>query len=443
MSLFEPGWKSLQQYLLYPGGIFRFVGTFLTQFLYYPVLGTIILILIWLLCVWLTKISFSFSHKSYPLCFIIPFCLLISVLHFDEASLTFESQGYVFYNTLGFTSSIASFFFYKIFKKFLAKSFIVIILPVLYPIAGFFSLLPAVMGCLDLCLEFKDDRKKFLQSAVSAVVSAILLIIVPLLYYRYCNGTTADSYLLYLRGLPELTTEGYDWYLWCPFAIASLILLIFTLFSSLTNNSRINSSKIVRWTSSLLFLLGMILSLSADNKKSEQFHATILMVNAINKHDWNRVLNIMSLTKESPNYTMLVLDNLARSYTHNNLRDLGNMVVQYKDPRHDEEYSITAFVNVPVNHFIGRFNQSHHWATEHIVQYGNKVFFIKYIVLNAIMNGDMKFAKKFNSLLLNTMFHRSWAEEMNKYIENPSLIETMPDFGYLMRLRHEEMLRGE
>ncbi|MDE6769704.1 MAG: hypothetical protein K2J78_08295, partial [Muribaculaceae bacterium] len=54
MSLFEPGMEGLRQYLLYPGGIFRFAGTFLTQLLYYPALGAGILVLIWLLCGWLT-----------------------------------------------------------------------------------------------------------------------------------------------------------------------------------------------------------------------------------------------------------------------------------------------------------------------------------------------------------------------------------------------------
>ena len=92
---------------------------------------------------------------------------------------------------------------------------------------------------------------------------------------------------------------------------------------------------------------------------------------------------------------------------------------------------------------MGRFNQSHRWATENNVQYGGRVFFIKYIVRNAIMNGDMEFARKFNRILMRTMFHRQWAEEMNRYIDDPSLIPTMPDYGYLMSLRAEEMMRGE
>ena len=199
----------------------------------------------------------------------------------------------------------------------------------------------------------------------------------------------------------------------------------------------------MKWGGIGLFCLGLLFSVSADGKKSEQYRATVLMLNAIENREWNKVSHIMSLTKDSPNYTMCVLDNLARAYCGRERKSVGNMTTISSDFRHNEDFTITAFVNVPVNHNMGRFNQSHRWATEQNVQYGNRAYFIKYIVRNAIMNGDMEFAKKFNRLLMRTMFHRQWAETMNKYIENPALISTLPDYDFLMSLRTEEIMRGE
>ncbi len=442
MSLFEPGLDSLRQFLHYPGGVFRFVGTFLTQLLYYPALGAGVLILLWLFDAWLFKVSFNISAGMRTFCYLIPFCLLASVLHFDEACFTFEAQGYVFYNTLGFTFSLGAYCLYSVYDKYsYARIAIPIILSLLYPIAGFFSLLPAVMCVIDICINSK--KYKIIPSSVSAVSTLILVIIIPLIYYRYFTGTTVDNDYLYLKGLPELTMEGYDWYLWSPFVFASIIMLISSVLRPFTNITRLNSSKILICLGIVLYGLGIVFNFKADNKKSEQFRATVLMTEAIEKKDWNKILHIMSLTKESPNYTMCVLENLARAYSGRGQRDLGNMTAGFTDPRHDERYTITGFVYVPVNHHMGRFNQSHRWATEHVVQYGNKAYFIKYIVLNAIMNGDMKFAKKFNNLLMRTMFHRRWAEDMQKYIDNPSLVKTMPDYDFLMALRAEEMMRGE
>lgn len=440
MSLFEP--DALRRFLLYPGGIFRYAGTFLTQLLFYPALGASALILIWLGCLWITRNAFRFSGSAFPLCFLIPLALLVSVLQLDEACLSFESQGYVFYNSLGFTFTLAG---YWIFRRLNGLIFwqtaVALLLPFLYPIAGFFALLAALMCIIELAV--KGIRSKKAIPAISAFCSLLLSIVVPRLYYRYFPGTTVDNDFLCLKGLPELTFNGFDIYLWIPFAICTGLLLLFVLLVSFTESGRINSSKTMAWTSMALFVAALPLCLKADSRKSEQFRASVLMTQAIEDHDWRKAVHIISLTKESPNYTMCVLDNLARTYCGMDRRALGNMTTQGTDYRHDEDFTITAFVNVPVNHHMGRFNQSHRWATEHNVQYGSKVYFIKYIVLNALMNGDLEFARKFNRQLKGTMFHRQWAEEIERYIEDPSLISSFPDYDVLLTLRAEEIMRGE
>lgn len=442
MSLFEPGMESLRQFLHYPGGIFRFAGTFLTQLLFYPALGASALILIWLLCAWLTRISFRFSGATSALCYLIPLCMLASVLHLDEGCLSFESQGYVFYNSLGFTFSLcACAIFSVLHRNEYAQGTVAILLPLLYPIAGFFALLPALMCAIMLGMKVADQKK--IMPAVFSVTSIVLIVAVPLVYYRYFPGTTVDNDFLYLKGLPELTMDDYDWYLWQPFAIATAILLAFAIMSNYIDAGKANVSKAMAGCSLVLFFIGIIYCLSADSKKSEQLRATVLMIDAIEKHDWNKATHIMSLTKESPNYTMCVLDNLARSYCGKPRNTTSGMMTATKDFRHDEDHTIKIFVDVPVNYNIGRFNQSHRFATDQNVQYGNRVYYLKYIVRNAIMNGNMEFAKKFNRLLMRTMFHRKWAEEMNRYIEDPSLIKTIPDYDYLMMLRAEEIMRGE
>ena len=146
MSIFEYGHNSLRQYLYFPGGIFRYAGTFLTQLLYYPAMGTIVLIIIWLICGWLTSISFRLTGSSAALSILIPLCMLASILQLDEGFMTFESQGYVFYNSLGFTFSIAAYcLFFLARHNIYLQGVISIILPLLYPFAGYFALLPGVL----------------------------------------------------------------------------------------------------------------------------------------------------------------------------------------------------------------------------------------------------------------------------------------------------------
>lgn len=443
MSLFKPGWDSLRQFLMYPGGIFRFAGTFLTQLLFYPVLGASVLILIWLLCAWITGLAFGFKGKLLPLCFLVPLCLLASVVHLDEAALMFESQGYVFYNTLGFAFTLAAYLLFSYFKdNTYAQCAVAVILPLLYPLAGFFALLPALMCVAALTVKaVKGDKRPF--AATAAVAALFFTVVMPLIYFRNFNGTTVDNDFLHLKGLPELTMNGYDLYLWLPFAVASALLLIFSLFRALTDERTIESSKVIPAIVVFAFLIALTYCVDEDRRKSEQFRATVIMTQAIADHNWQKAANVMSLTKKESNYTMAVLDNLARTYCGLERRPVGNMVTGGYDYRHDEDFTITAFVNVPVNHHIGRFNQSHRWATEHNVQYGDKVYFIKYTVLNALMNGDFKLARRFNRLLERTMFHSRWAREINRYIDDPSLLASFPDYDHLMYLRAEEIMRGE
>lgn len=443
MSLFNPSAESIRQNLLYPGGALRIAGTFLTQLLHYPWLGASALILIWLACAWLTGRAFRLKGSLSPLRYLIPFCMLASVVHLDEAALTFESQGYVFYNSLGFAFSLASYaIFIALRHKPYAQATVAVILPLLYPLFGFFALLPAAMCIATLCISAARGNAPRIRYTAAAI-SLLLVFMTPQAYYRFMPGTSVDNEHLYLKGLPELTMNDYDLYLWIPFIVATAIFILFAIWSAFIPPKPLSSSKVMKWCALTSFAAGAFCCISADGRKSEQFRATVLMTQAIEDRNWEKVIAIASLTKESPNYTMCVLENLARAYTGKQIRGLDNMMTAGGDFRHDEDFSITAFVNVPVNHNIGRFNQSHRWATEHIVQYGDRVYFIKYIVLNALMNGNLDMAKRYNNVLKRTMFHSHWAEDMARYIDDPSLISTLPDHDFHMALRAEEMMRGE
>ena len=240
MSLFEP--DSIRGFLLYPGGIFRYAGIYLTQLLFYPALGASALILIWLFCVWISGNAFRFSGKAFPMCFLMPLCLLASILHFDEAALSFESQGYVFYNSLGFTFSLSVYWLFTAVRRNAAlASVIAIALPLLYPLAGFFALLAAVMCIVDLVVIGASGRKA--GPSICAFCSILLSVAVPRLYYRYFPATTVDNDYLYLKGLPELTMNDYDLYLWIPFAAAALLLVLFSLISASGVSVKVVSSK--------------------------------------------------------------------------------------------------------------------------------------------------------------------------------------------------------
>ncbi len=433
MSLFEPTGVFFHQFLYYPGGLFRYAGSWLTQFMYYPYLGSTVIISLWLLTVWASRIAFNLRGALFPFALLIPMAMLVSVVQLDEAWLSIKTTGYLFSNSIGYLFTITAFLIFRSAgKRTSLKCLIGILIAATYPFGGFFSLLAALLCAMQLALD--TIRCKSLTSAAGAILTVATGLAVPLLYYRYLRGNTVDNDFPYIKGLPELMMENYDIYLWMPFILATAFVILLWTLSLIPSLGKSLAAKIA----ALLAIFGCTAWCLTAEHKSEQLRATVLMLQSIDKGKWHKVNDIMSLIKEPPNYTMRVLENLAIVNLGGERRDMSGYGPINIDPRHSETFSATVFIQVPVNYHVGRFNQSYRWAMEHTVQYGKRVFFLKYMAKDALLNGDIRLARRYNDILLRTMFHRKWAEELQRYIEDPSLIEENPEFNAALRAGENE-----
>lgn len=433
MSLFEPTRIFFRQFVYYPGGILRYAGTWLTQLLYYPWIGTTALIVLWLLLAWLTRKAFRLSDGAAPLALLVPITMLVSIVQLDEAWLTLKTPGYIFSNTLGYIFTAGSIAIYRLVSsKTYASIAISSLIALCYPIAGFYALLGAAI-CAILAGISAIRENKYLNFVTVAVTIA-LIIIVPRIYYTYFHGNTVDNDYLYLKGLPELMMMKFDIYLWKPFIAATAIMLLIAIFSAI---GWLRDYRLMKWIGIAACSLGCVWSYKAS-AKSEHLRATVLILQCLDKYDWQGISGIMSRIKEPPNYTMRILNNLAILNQGMQGESISNYSPAAGDGRHSEKFTMTAFVQVPLFFNVGRLNQSYRWAMEHTVQYGKRVFFLKYMVKSALLRGEIQLAKRYNDILLSTMFHRKWAEEMNRFIENPSLIDTDPEFQRILTFGEED-----
>lgn len=429
MSFFEPTRFFFSQMLDYPGGLLRYVGAWLTQLMYYPLLGGAVLTLLWLLTAWLTQKAFRLSQFAFPLAFIVPLAMLVSVVQIDDAWISMKSVGYIYSNTLSYLFIVAALCLYRLAERRPAVALLVLLATAAcYFIAGFYAIFAAFIGIIFMVAD--SLRGKKYVGLVFAGIVLIAILILPNLYYSYFQPTTVDNDYLYLKGLPDFLMESFDVYLWMPFIVANAFLLALALVSAIW---RVPSGRWIMWVS-VAVLLGCGFWCMRADKKNEQLRATALMLNRLEKNDWEGMAMIMSRLKEPPSYTMRVLNNFAVMNLGGKGEYLGDQKPRNIDPRHAEGFSVTAYVNIPINYYNGNFNVSYRWAMEHSVQYGKRMFFLKYMIKSALLNGEIKLAKRYNDILLRTMFHRKWAEEMNRYIEDPSLIETNPEFKSILEL---------
>ncbi len=433
MSLFESTRFFFLQCLYFPGGLIRYAGSWLTQLMYYPILGSVVLILLWLLTAWLTQKAFRLSRVAFPLSFIVPMAMLASIVQIDDAWISIKSVGYIYSNTLSYLFVMIAVCIYRALERRQILAFIVLLITTgCYFFAGFYALFAALIGVIFMAADSIRD-KKYAGLAYSAVVIMAILIL-PNLYYWYFQPTTVDNDFLLLKGLPDFLMESFEVYLWIPFIVATAILLILALLSAF---KWIPSQQWMIWVSAGLLCVCAVWVVRAD-KKNEQLRATVVMLRLLEKNDWSGMTWVMSRIKEPPSYTMRVLNNFALVNLGEKSLDISDAKPRNIDPRHAEGFSKTAYIDIPINYFNGDFNLSYRWGMEHSVQYGKRVFFLKYMVKSALLNGDIKVAKRHNDILMGTLFHRKWAEEINRYIEDPSLIDSNIEFKSILEVAKKD-----
>ncbi len=427
MSFFESTRFFFRQMLYYPGGLLRYVGSWLTQLLYYPILGGAVLTLLWLLMAWLTQKVFRLSRAAFPLAFVVPIAMLVSIVQIDDAWVSMKSVGYIYSNTLGYLFTVALLALYRLVEKRQVVAFVAMLIAVgCYFIAGFYALFAAFIGIIFMVAD--SIRGKKYAGLVYAAVVVIAILILPNMYYSYFQPTTVDNDYLLLRGLPDFLMEEFDIYLWVPFIVATVFMLILAVVSAV---GKFPNARWMMWGSVGVACLCMAWCFRAD-KKNEQLRATVVMLRHLENNDWGGMAMVMTRIKEPPSYTMRVLGNFAVVNLGGKSEDLTDVKPRNVDPRHAEGFNATAFVNIPINYYNGNFNESYRWGMEHCVQYGKRVFLLKYMIKSALLNGEIELAKRYNDLLLRTMFHRKWAEEMNRYIEDPSLIDSNIEFKSIL-----------
>lgn len=433
MSLFESTRFFFRQCLYFPGGIMRYVGSWLTQLLYYPILGSVVLIILWLLTAWLTQKVFRISRAAFPLIFIVPMAMLASIVQIDDAWISIKSVGYIYSNTISYLFVMMALSIYRIAERRQVLAFIVLLITAgCYFFAGFYALFAVLIGIIFMAADSIRD-KRYAGLAFSAAAMAAILIL-PNLYYLYFQPTTVDNDFLMLKGLPDFLIESFELYLWFPFIVATTFLLILALLCAARG---MPTARWMMWISAGLLCICAVWVIKAD-KKNEQLRATVVMLRHLENNDWSGMTWVMSRIKEPPSYTMRVLYNFALVNLGEKALDIKDAKPRNIDPRHAEGFSKTAYIDIPINYYNGDFNISYRWGMEHSVQYGKRVFFLKYMIKSALLNGDIKLAKRHNDILLGTLFHRKWAEEINRYIEDPSLIDSNIEFKSILDLAQND-----
>ena len=425
LSLFVPGETYFRTFLNNPGGVLAYVGSFLTQFLYVPIVGCAILVALLCLVQWATKCLFRLSGY-WALCVYLPaFLLLAAVLNVGYTWATLKAPGHFFVPTLGTLAALGGLVAFRRVPDFLGRLVVMLALVALYPFLGFYALFAA-----GLCLIEECVRRPGRLCGVLLVVGVAAIYLFPKLYYYGLDATEQELSRLYVAGLPTFYIRRAELMLWLPF----LLLVFVFLAISLLPGERVNGGRplaIGAWGTFGMGLLFMLWQTYDD----PDFEASVRSSLAIEDEDWPTAAQALEGRRGKATTRIVAInDQLAAAYLDKPLPQTALPAIppSYKDSR-PGLLTFMQLSGLGMNYYSGQMNLAYRWAMELSVEYGFRVSYLKWLVKCALFNGELALAQKYNDQLKRTLFHRDWAVRYQRYIDRPELIEKDATFSRIPR----------
>lgn len=427
-----------------PAGLLRYVSSFLVSFFYYPALGAAIYVVL-LYAVYRLVIKVFDLPGSYRMLALVPVVALVaSNTQLGYWIYYLKQPGYYYMALVATILFLLALWCYKLVNDPLRILFVAVWVLVGYPLFGAYALVSALLMALYSIVSAVSNGRKTVLPVITLLVALVVVCAVPQLYYR-CY-TTISSEHLYGAGLPitqwvssyvakvEHDTFSY-WHViylyWVPFVV--LLLSFAGLLCLMPFCARLNDSARGKNIIAVSVTLFAVLFLCAFWYNDANYRIENKQNNAMWKGRWRDVAEFARDT-EVPTRQVVMNKNIALF----KLGTAGAEMFSYPDGSAD----ILAPMGVHLTQTggkmayfqYGKFNFSYRWCVEDAVEYGWRIEYLKHAVRCMLLSGEHRLAQRYINILKRTIFYRGWAKDMERYIENPALIEKTNEFAMPLQL---------
>lgn len=407
-----------KQQMVTSGGLLTWLGTWLTEFLYHPYLGVLMLCALWALLMWLVKCTFKVPSK-WGIVVLIPVALLlIANVSIGYWVYYLKLRGFFFAATIGVTIACGAVWIFRCLPSgpFVRPAYVLLSTALLYPFIGFYGLMATiVMGTLAWQLKERNEKHRFINTAMAGV-SAVL---VPLVYYRLVFYQTAESNI-YWTGLPLFRiNEQYQSY-YLPYY------LLAAFFVSMALCYRPEWQKPPKRRRSGWFWMGgqivaailLCIAVRCCWYTDYNFHKELRMQRCMEQEDWEGILTEAASLDDEPTRAIVMMKNLALW----RLGRQGDEMYHYRTGAKESNTPIpihmTQVVGRAIYYNYGQLNFCYRWCLEDGVEFGWRAEYLKYLTRCSLLNGEWRVARKYINLLKHTRYHREWAESQERFLEN-------------------------
>ena len=439
----------LKEQLVVPGGMLTWLGTFFTQFLYYPWLGVLMLCCWWLLLMFILKRTFRIPDR-WAILMLIPVALLL-LTNMDQGYWIYmlKLRGHFFVSTIGTTAVAALLWGFRCVpdKSVLRAIYIFITCALGYPLMGIYGLAAAfLMGIWSWRLSALR-----VKASINSVVAILSVIAVPLICYRYIYYQV-NLANIYWAELPLffITEEHHTYYI--PYYLLALFFVVLVVTCKADTgaktvampNTAPKSKTVLGWLTQGVIAILLVAGVYHFWMKDENFHHELAMQHHISNLDWEGVLEEAANQKDEPTRAIVMMRNLALS----RLGKQGDLMFLYKNgsKAYDAPFGMRLMlVAGPLIYYqYGMLNYCNRLCMEMGVEFGFRTEDYQLLVNCAVLENDQSLARKYIGILKQTMFYKDWAEHAEALLGHPDLIAKDSELEPITHMLHyKNVLTGD
>jgi len=387
------------------GGATRYVGSFLTQFFYYPWLGCLMYALLLIVAARLTALAFNLKKHLRPYSYIPVLAVLLTLTELGYDMISLNVHGYAFVVPIGLTALISGFLWYRKLNSNQARSGYIFGWTLLaYPLFGVYALMGTLIMLLFTLRIWNERHSKW--AWMPLLVGLASLIMLPLLIdnilFRADGGGSPYSALL-----PYFSSDKA--YLWLPYIVLVVSLLTMVLIFPLQSPTTL---VLHQRRASFILCGATLLMVHVCSIGDKTFYTELAMERAFSTDNWQEVLRLSNRVEDQSS-------ELTTSYTD---------LARYKLGLMDSPPLVSAspLSGAFIYYEFGDAENALRWSMKHAALYGMNAYVLKYLILSARTTDNYTLANKFIQPLEGTLFYRKWALEQASLIERSLKSTTLP-----------------
>jgi len=400
------------KFLLKPGGLLDLAGLFLTQFYFNSPAGSLILSLFLSLP---SVVIFFINRRLKTGNLFSPVLLLIPSLSL------FLMQSH-YYHTMSYNLGYLMVLLYFLFavSSGSRKIYILtlILFPLFYYVTGAYALIFTGLYFIYTLVYLKGARRIIYPLSVIALTGVTLLVSARIIFVLPMKQ-------LLTYPLPYVNNSTHRF-------LTVFLTLYIIMYPSLTlisgHAKKINRAFYV-FRLSLAFMLFTGTGFLLLNKYNPEVARVVNLEKLVFEEKWQEAVKY---------YEMYPAKNIIAQYFYNiSLTETDQLCDRMFFGRQDSGIK-SLFLPWDDEHLnwgahvfysIGLVNEAHRWAYEELVVYGYRPQNLKMLIKTNLINGNIRMAEKYISILKKTIFYRNLAEEYEKFIHDTTLIKAHPELG--------------